>query len=302
MIPTYEYRRQAREVLKKWLQVLALIAMIAALPGLINATVTLMTGADPMNIFADPVAELTRQAAAIDSLTDQQAYDALSSFVTSVKANFDTYIREKAWIFTVATLFEVIFTPVLVLGFHNGALRAVRGKEISGFTVLSRTNDFFRALGLSLFRTLLIFLWMLPGMIITWLSAFLPVPGLNSLVMTAGIVLMFFLGIRARCRYAMAFFFLADTPFQSPLAAINCSRDSMKGHIMELFMLDFSFAGWLLLVFLLSGVFPGAFGLMVQLFATLLVQVYMDTSRACFYEKTAMPTFYTPPSANDDLT
>lgn len=288
MISSYEYRRRAREVMKKCMQVLAVVALIAALPGLINSTVILLTDADPMSIMTGPTAELSRAAQQIDTLTDQQVYEALNAFVTGVETSFDAFVQDKLWIFTVVTLLEVLSAPVLLLGQYNAMLRALRGQEISALTALSRTNDFFRALGLSLLQTLLIVLWMLPGLLVMWLGAFVPVAGLNTLLMSAGMALMIALGLRTRYRYGLAFLFMADTPFMSPIDALRSSKRVMRGRKLQLFMLDFSFLGWLMLAMLLSGMFAGALGLMIQLLSTLLVQVYMDTARTCFYEEHAV--------------
>ncbi|MDD4715149.1 MAG: DUF975 family protein [Oscillospiraceae bacterium] len=55
-------------------------------------------------------------------------------------------------------------------------------------------------------------------------------------------------GIIAAYRYRMAFFILLDYPEVSALEAIAMSKEMMRGHKMDLFLLDLSFIGWLLLV------------------------------------------------------
>ena len=47
--------------------------------------------------------------------------------------------------------------------------------------------------------------------------------------------------------YAMAFYILADNPEMSAMDALKQSKTMMKGHRMELFVLQFSFIGWFLL-------------------------------------------------------
>ena len=54
-------------------------------------------------------------------------------------------------------------------------------------------------------------------------------------------------GIVAHYRYAMAHFILCDEPDIPAREAIRQSKEIMEGHKMELFRLDMSFIGWILL-------------------------------------------------------
>lgn len=54
-------------------------------------------------------------------------------------------------------------------------------------------------------------------------------------------------GIIASYRYRMAIYLLVDNPQMSAMQCIRQSRQMMAGHKMELFVLDLSFFGWLLL-------------------------------------------------------
>lgn len=55
-------------------------------------------------------------------------------------------------------------------------------------------------------------------------------------------------GIIASYRYRMGFYLLAEHPELSPYACIKESSRMMKGHKLELFVIDLSFIGWMLLV------------------------------------------------------
>jgi uncharacterized membrane protein len=61
-------------------------------------------------------------------------------------------------------------------------------------------------------------------------------------------------GIIATYAYAMVPFILSENPEISPTEAIRRSKEMMKGHKWNLFVLDLSFIGWYLLVLLTGGI------------------------------------------------
>ena len=73
--------------------------------------------------------------------------------------------------------------------------------------------------------------------------------------------------------YSMAAYIKVDHPEYSPIQAIKVSTELMRGHKWQLFVLDLSFIGWLLLSFV-------TFGL-----ASLWVAPYIAASRAEFYQE-----------------
>lgn len=84
--------------------------------------------------------------------------------------------------------------------------------------------------------------------------------------------LLFYIpGIVKSYSYAMTPYILLDKPELSATEAITESRNMMNGHKMELFLLDLSFIGWILLSLLTCGI----------LF--FYVAPYMQASRAEFY-------------------
>ena len=80
-------------------------------------------------------------------------------------------------------------------------------------------------------------------------------------------------GIIAAFRYSMAFYILADNPEMSGMEALKASKQMMKGHKMEFFLLQLSFLGWCLLAILTFGI------LMIWL------APYIKTTNALYYEK-----------------
>lgn len=79
-------------------------------------------------------------------------------------------------------------------------------------------------------------------------------------------------GIIKTYAYAMTFYIQNDHPEMTETDAITASRQMMRGHKMELFLLDLSFIGWYLLSALTFGVL------------LLYVLPYHNAARTAFYE------------------
>ena len=93
-------------------------------------------------------------------------------------------------------------------------------------------------------------------------------------------------GVIAYYRYSQALYILLDDPRKSPLQCIRESRALMEGHKKELFLLDLSFLGWILL-----GAIP-YIGYAVRVWSV----PYIATAKALFYERLRGNTVwsYTP--------
>lgn len=78
-------------------------------------------------------------------------------------------------------------------------------------------------------------------------------------------------GIIKSYSYAMTNYILLDRPELSATDAIKESEKMMDGHKMDLFILDLSFIGWILLSMLTCGIL------------VLYVEPYMEATRAAFY-------------------
>ena len=105
----------------------------------------------------------------------------------------------------------------------------------------------------------------------------------NTRFLVAGLLIMllstaaaiFTLGIGAiivKYMYSMVPYLLHDYPELTPREAMKISREMMSGQKWELFVLDFTFIGWILLAFLTAGL------------GMLLVEPYMSAAHATFYE------------------
>lgn len=105
------------------------------------------------------------------------------------------------------------------------------------------------------------------GTFINWL--------LNTIFVALWSLLFFIPGIVKSYSYAMSYYIAEDWGNQGysvkGTEAINASKEMMRGHKWELFVLDLSFIGWYILVMITGGL------------ASLFVQPYLLTTRAAFY-------------------
>jgi len=86
--------------------------------------------------------------------------------------------------------------------------------------------------------------------------------------------LLFFIpGVIMAYAYSMSVFVANDNPELTAMEAIQKSKELMQGHKWDLFVLDLSFIGWILLCCL-------TFGL-----GFVLLQPYIDAAHALFYQE-----------------
>lgn len=86
-------------------------------------------------------------------------------------------------------------------------------------------------------------------------------------------ILLVIPGIIMAYAYSMAIYISNDNPELTSMEAIKKSRELMKGHKWDLFVLDLSFIGWIILAIFTFGI--GIFFL----------QPYIDTAHAEFYRE-----------------
>ncbi len=96
---------------------------------------------------------------------------------------------------------------------------------------------------------------------------------LRGLYTTLWMLLFIIPGIMASYSYAMTPFLMAENPDLTASEAISKSKDMMDGYKGELFFLDLSFFGWLLLAAITGG--PGF----------LVLNPYTNAARAAFYRR-----------------
>jgi len=97
-------------------------------------------------------------------------------------------------------------------------------------------------------------------------------------------------GIIAAYSYRQAFYILLDDPDKGVLQCIRESKEMMRGHKKELFVLDLSFIGWYLLISLSAGILG------------IWILPYIYTTYAMYYNMLVYPdgVYPTPPFAEED--
>ena len=313
MIPSFEFRRRARLAMKPVMPLLLIVALIAALPSLINDAVVLIADADPnqlMNDFSNRLmqvvenAGLTQNAVVGEVVIDeaQLARDILA-VQNSYFANLRTFIQEKGLLIAGLSLMVMVLGPVLNLGMINAMLHALRKKEFTAAIALSRIKYILKAVALMLLVALKIFLWMLPGMALMIVALFLP-QKLVTLAVVVGFAAAMVMGIMASYRYALAVYVLADEPTTRLRDCIRRSCEVMKHRKMELFSLEISFIGWHLLLSLVQSMlmsFGAVIGLTLGMFASLFLTVYTNCAQAAFYQEYAVGPVELPPQEEAPL-
>ena len=158
-------------------------------------------------------------------------------------------------VYMLVSLLLNVYFWVMNFGYASYALRMARGEQ-PGYR---RLFDGFAALGrailVSLLTSIFLSLWgllfMVPYMVVMILAALLGSMGLMMLailLLIGGMVMMVIFSYR----YRLATYFLLDHPEMGALESITQSKQAMKGWKGELFILDWSFFGWLLLVALVE--------------------------------------------------
>ena len=148
-------------------------------------------------------------------------------------------------------------TPVLTTGFMNYCLKINRNQETDYTDIFEGFTLLFKIVAISIITTIIVILWSL---------------------------LFIIPGIVAAYKYRQVYYILLDAPEKDVMQCIRESELLMYGNKMELFLLDISFLGWIMLnsfIALISFViFPVALPL-ISLFLT----PYQGLARAAFYEK-----------------
>ena len=293
------WKQKAREALKNhWLTAL-LILLTVNLPSLLVQGIASFTGTDLLSSL---------QNAVYGALTSGGSLD------TRAMADSLQAIEQSAGIWIMQGLHVVVWliTPCLSMGMYHWMQLRLAGKDAEYMTVFSRLSLFLKGIGLRLYITLRIFLFMLPGAALSLLSM-LPVwladsgsridllSSLNTslTLMSLSSIVMLVLGIISVLRYTPAEILMARQPELRITAAARLSRDLMKGQKGQLFLLFFSFVFWYLLeMFLVSlalNLFGSVIGLMLEMLCSLALNAYIYTT-VCSFCETLSPL---PGSAED---
>ena len=284
-IPSFEFRRRAREAMLPVMSILVVGTLIAMLPSIVSSIVTTVADSDPSVMLADLYTEENLTAMVSD---DPAVADAVTD---RMMAKMSSFFAQKWPFMALTALVTMLLGPVLTLGFNHTLLKCLRKEEITYLTVLARLPIFFKAIGLNLMIFLRIFLWMLPGWALSLLGAVIMVfeANIGVLVMIAAMGVMLAGMIRAMYRYRLATYIMADAPETCINAAIRRSREIMKGRKMELFSLEVSFVGWHLAVslaqMLLLTLLGSVLGMALGMFVSFLLQLYVYMATAAFYQE-----------------
>ena len=284
-IPSFEFRRRAREAMLPVMSILVVVMLIAMLPSLVSNIVTTVTESDTNAMLADLYTQENLTAMMSEDL--EAANAAMEQMTTGITA----FLKEKWPFMALTSAITLLLGPVLGLGFSHTLLKALRREEITYSTVLARLPLFFKAIGLDVMVALRVFLWMLPGWALSLLGAVIMVfeANIGVLVMIAAMGVMLAGMIRAMYRYRLASYVLADAPQTGINAAIRRSKEIMKGRKMELFSLEVSFVGWYLAVNLIQMftlmLLGTVLGMALGMFASFLLQMYVYMATAAFYQE-----------------
>lgn len=211
------------------------------------------------------------------------------------------------------SLYQIITAGAFGIGISALALNIIRDEQFSVSTMFTGFKkfgqSFLTGLMVNIFSMLWMCLFILPGSFMLGISM-----GLGGFAMSflafatllAGIIG----GIMFTLRYDMSYFIASDDRNMRASAAVAYSVAMMRKRTMDLFMLDLSFIGWLLLsavplyLAMLTIAFAGVtvmscagalvFGILFVIIYSF-VLLYMTTAKAVFYS-TATGNFKAQPS------
>lgn len=161
-----------------------------------------------------------------------------------------TSFKGSEWGSSITTLLAVLVLP-LQYAFYISLLDRVRSNETN---IMNFTITYARQHAYANTR------FLVAGLLIMILSSLLAVVtlGIGAIILSYA--------------YGMVPYLLHDYPELSPREAMKISREMMRGQKWNLFVLDLTFIGWILLALCTAGV------------GMLFVQPYMLTARAAFYD------------------
>jgi len=147
---------------------------------------------------------------------------------------------------TVGSACTLLINPPFILSMTLIFLAIVRGGDVRVEDTFKGFSNFESAFKVNILVTLFTMLW----------SLLLIIPGVVK-----------------SYSYSMAMYILADNPGMGAKDAINLSKKMTEGHKMELFVLDLSFIGWILLSAITLGI------------GLIWVVPYINATRANVYEQ-----------------
>lgn len=298
-IPSFVFRKMAMDAIKPVISVLLIAALLATLPGLIRLTVTELTGATVEAYTADPLKAIKKFGADIaPTLSEEEQNIQEDKLWDEYWAALKTFWHEKGAIFASMTAVELLLGSALDIVLTWTLLMAVRKRELTMSSLLTPLRWCPKSLVVQIWMVLRVCAWMLPGIAVMIIGAFIP-SGFGAFLSSVGSIAAVVLTIRAALHYALAPIALAADPTRSPNSCIRASWEVMRNRKMELFMLELSFWGWMLLLSLVSTMLSsfGVLGTALTMVVSLALSIYMQGAQVCFYEVHTTLQHATPPQA-----
>ena len=279
-IPSGYYRRKALAALKGHWQPALLVALIVNLPTMLMQGFSMFTGNDLMDRLGAFIVSASRDGV----LTQQTLLQEINTIVASTAS----------WLIRGLEILAMLVTPCLSLGMYKWLMDLLHGEEQPVNAVFSRMRLFLKAIGLQLLIILKVILWTLPGLAVMFivmlpvlragttqaqLDAMTAVQGMSFLPM----LLMIVPGVIAALRYALSEYIMAEKPESKIRFCVSHSKELMKDQKKNLFFLLTSFLLWYLLELLIASFLSGVLSLVFQMFAGLVLSVYVTCSISVFY-------------------
>ena len=279
-IPSGYYRKKALAALKGHWQPALLVALIVNLPTMLMQGFSMFTGNDLMDRLSAFIVSASRDGV----LTQQVLLQEINTIVASTAF----------WLIRGLEILAMLVTPCLSLGMYKWLMDLLHGQEQPVNAVFSRMRLFLKAIGLQLLIILKVILWTLPGLALM-IIVMLPVLRAGSsqaqaeaLAATQAMtflpmLLMIVPGVIAALRYALSEYIMAEKPESKIRFCVSHSKELMKDQKKNLFFLLTSFLLWYLLELLIASFLTGILSLVFQMFAGLVLSVYMTCSISVFY-------------------
>ena len=278
--PSGYFRRKALVALKGRWQPALLVALIVNLPTMLMQGFSMFTGNDLMDRLGAFIVSASRDGV----LTQQTLLQEINTIVASTAF----------WLIRGLEILAMLVTPCLSLGMYKWLMDLLHGEEQPVNAVFSRLRLFLKAIGLQLLIILKVLLWTLPGLAVMFivmlpvlragttqaqLDAMTAVQGMSFLPM----LLMIVPGVIAALRYALSEYIMAEKPESKIRFCVSHSKELMKDQKKNLFFLMTSFLLWYLLELLIASFLSGVLSLVFQMFAGLVLSVYVTCSISVFY-------------------
>ncbi|GLB46432.1 membrane protein [Philodulcilactobacillus myokoensis] len=167
--------------------------------------------------------------------------------------------------FNFGILIISIVAGLLACGVLLVTLNSIRGQNnykepfVKSTFIISKARYFWGSILIFLAKFVLLFLWGIIFTIIGVAVAFLPINpsdkvSIDIVVFFAGLIVMFIKNLS----YSQAFFIYYDSIINNDrvgyFESITKSRELLKGHLGEYFVLQLSFIGWLILAHITLGI------------------------------------------------